>query len=222
MNDLSEVQAKILELSKTNDLRLMSLREIGRMIGVEHPQVVKYHLMRLVKVDLISWKPLEDVNHKLSDFIRKTHSIKVNLVSVPIVGSANAGPATIFAEEANEGCLSLSERLLERTKNIFAVRVVGNSMNMSSTKGGSLDNGDYAIVDYQDQIPKKGDYVLSIINGMANIKKFNLDDNENVVLLSESEQQNNYPPIYIHKEAFGENGYMINGKVIQVIKKPNL
>ncbi len=62
---------------------------------------------------------------------------------------------------------------------------------------------------------RNGDIVLSIIDGMANIKRFFLDKaNNQVVLVSDSTKE--FPPIYIHED----DDFMINGKVVQVIKKP--
>jgi predicted ArsR family transcriptional regulator len=42
-------QKKILELSKTEDLTKLSYREIGKKLGIEYPQVVKYHIEQLTK-----------------------------------------------------------------------------------------------------------------------------------------------------------------------------
>lgn len=49
---------------------------------------------------------------------------------------------------------------------------------------------------------------------LTQLKKFIEKDNQ-IILISESTKD--YPPIYIHKNDFAK--YMINGKVIQVIKK---
>ncbi len=55
---------------------------------------------------------------------------------------------------------------------------------------------------------------MSIIDGMANIKKFHRDKaNKQIALVSDSTQRS--PPIYIHED----DDFMINGKVVQVIKK---
>jgi hypothetical protein len=53
-----------------------------------------------------------------------------------------------------------------------------------------------------------------VIDGMANIKRFILDkENERIVLKSESTQD--FLPIFIHKN----DQYQISGRVIDVIKK---
>ena len=62
--------------------------------------------------------------------------------------------------------------------------------------------------------PRDGDYVVSIIDGMANIKKYRLDKaNERIVLLSESTKD--YAPIFIHRD----DDFRISGKVLDVVKK---
>jgi len=92
---------------------------------------------------------------------------------------------------------------------------VGPSMNMAKTPGGSIENGDYVIIDSVDRVPNNGDYVVSVIDGCANIKKF-LEEENRVVLISESSTPEKFPPIFIYE---GDE-FLINGKVVQVVKKP--
>mgnify|MGYP001615933644 FL=1 len=139
------------------------------------------------------------------------------LISVPILGSANCGPATIYAEQNIEGYLKISGKLLSRKKNIFAIKASGYSMNKANINGERIEDGDYVIVDPKYQNFKNGDYVLSAIDGVANIKRyFNDKENKRIILLSESSAS--FSPIFIHYDDL--DGYLINGKVIQVIKKP--
>lgn len=42
-------QVKILELAKEQPLKKMTLRQIGALIGVNHPQIVDHHLRMLIK-----------------------------------------------------------------------------------------------------------------------------------------------------------------------------
>ena len=70
----------------------------------------------------------------------------------------------------------------------------------------------------EDRNVKTGDYILSIISGLANIKRFTEDKiHRQVVLQSESSQF--FPPIHIHEDDMDE--YLVNGKVVEVIKQPN-
>jgi len=63
--------------------------------------------------------------------------------------------------------------------------------------------------------PENGEYVLSVIDGLANIKKFYLDqEHQQVMLVSESTKD--YPPIIIGENEIGQ--YVLSGKVVEVIK----
>lgn len=205
------VQEKILKLLEEKNIDGLTLREIGDLIDEKFPQKIKHHLDQLEKKGFIV------SDKKTKSIHKKSHSLKSNssILSVPIVGSANCGPATIFANENIEGYIKISKNLLKKCKNIFAIRAQGLSMNKSTINGKSIEDGDYLIIDSSDTSPSSGDIVLSIIDDMANIKKYVWDEENNqIVLVSESTKD--IPPIYIHED----DSFMINGKVIQVIKKP--
>ena len=50
---IHEIQTKILEVAKVNDLNKLGYRKIGKLIGVDHPQKVKHHIMQLQKKGLL-------------------------------------------------------------------------------------------------------------------------------------------------------------------------
>jgi len=205
------IQEKILNLVESKNLSGLTLREIGELIGEKFPQKIKHHLDQLKKKGFLV---IDTKNKKIAKKIH-TSSIQSNMLSVPIVGSASCGPATIFANENIEGYIKISRSLLKKCKNIFAIRAQGLSMNKSIVNGNNIEDGDYLIIDSSDTSPSTGDVVLSIIDEMANIKKYVWDEENNqIVLVSESTKD--IPPIYIHED----DSFMINGKVIQVIKKP--
>lgn len=90
-------------------------------------------------------------------------------------------------------------------------------MNQANIDGNCIENGDYVLIDPNDKDFKDGDYVLSIINGMANIKKFLKDDlNRQIILISQSTED--HPPIYIHEDDMSY--FMTSGKVVAVLKNP--
>jgi len=139
------------------------------------------------------------------------------LLSIPILGAANAGPANRLAEAHVEGYLRISSTFLASPskRKLFALKVDGPSMNRAEVDGKRIENGDYVIIDSEARNPRDGDVVLSIIDGMANIKRYHRDKtNKQVVLVSDSTHR--FPPIYLHED----DEFMINGKVVQVIKKP--
>lgn len=210
---MNPIQQKIFELSQKQDLKKMGLRQIGRLIGVEHPQTIKYHLKKL---GLIDGNKKEKPSSKKIVF----PSVKSKLISIPILGFANCGPATMFADSIMEGNLTISQKLLpvDNFNGLFAIRAVGCSMNQASIEGKSIDDGDYVIVDGEDRNVQTGDYVLSVIGGLANIKKYIEDKNQrHIALVSESKQF--FPPIYLHEEDMSD--YLVSGKVVTVVKATN-
>lgn len=209
---MHRLQQAILELASSKNVERMTLREIGENIGETHPQKIKHHLNQLrVKGFLVSGDKPRLL--KTSKTTGKRHG---QMISIPILGAANCGDPRELAVENLEGYLTVSPRMVPKRRKLFAVRAVGNSMNKADVKGKTIEDGDYVIVDPEDRNPKDGDYVLSVISGSANIKKFRKDkENKQIVLISETSQE--LPPIYIHLKDFSE--YMVNGKVIRVIKK---
>lgn len=209
---MHKLQQKILELSRSENISLLSLRQIGERIGDPQPQKVKHHLDQLFK----------------KGFLKKTDA-GINIVeagfsgifySIPVMGSANCGQAVTFADESIESYLTLSKGMLSSKfkQNItFAVKAIGNSMNRASVAGKNIEEGDYVIIDSSERDLNyyNNKYVLSIINGMANIKKFVIDKaNHGIALISESSES--YPPIYIHQDDL--DTYRVNGVITDVIK----
>lgn len=206
-------QKKILKIIEKKDISKMTLRELGELINEDHPQKVKHHLNQLIRKGFVRVDKKQRIIGKIErGLIRGT-----SFVNVPILGSSSCGEPRTFAEENFEGYLKISKKLLKKIQGIFALKADGSSMNKSNIDGKTLEDGDFAIIDSENKSPQNGDYVLSIIDGCSNIKRFFQDTkNKQIILLSESSL--NLPPIYIHPEDFLD--YMVGGKVIQVIKKP--
>ena len=139
----------------------------------------------------------------------------IDSVSVPILGRANCGEAMLVAEESAEGYLKVQRRMLTRRDGIFALRASGNSMNRAKINGKTIDDGDFVLIDSEYGDPKNGDYVLSIIDGCANLKKFHRDPKSGDIMLVSESNDPNHKPIYVSSE----DDFMINGKIIAVIKK---
>ncbi|MFA6407667.1 MAG: S24 family peptidase [Candidatus Paceibacterota bacterium] len=216
---MHEIQEQLLKLAGEKNLGQYTLREIGAFIGETSPQKVKHHMTELQKKGLLKVDKAKRVIKKAKQEWEKSFSGEGMLLSIPILGAVNAGPAQIFADTNIEGFLKVSSALLNpvprNTQTFLALKVVGPSMNRAEINKKRIEDGDYVIVDIADRNVKDGDIVLSIIDGMANIKRFRHDKgNGHVVLMSESTKD--FPPIFIHES----DNFMINGKVIQVIKKP--
>ena len=212
---MHKTQEKLLKLIETKNLGELTLREIGALIGEEkYPQKVKHHLAQLEKKGFIK---IDQRNHK----IEKNTVGKIknsSFLSIPILGTANCGPATFYADGNTNGYLKISQKLLNSgKKEVFAIQADGISMNKTSIAGKNIEDGDYLIVDKSYNSPQNGDVVVSVIDDVANVKKYKWDnENDCVVLVSESTRD--FPPIFVHES----DGLHIMGKVVQVIKKPKV
>ncbi len=196
-----------------------SLEEIRKKFRFVSVSTAHYHLEKLQRAGYIkrelnqprsmTVQPLESIESPYSS------TVGLDSISLPIVGSANCGPADIFAEQNIEGYLKVSKSLLNRRDGLFVIRASGDSMNKADFFGKTIEDGDFVIIDSLSRDAKHGDYVLSIIDGCANLKKFIIDRNGQKLLVSESKSKKNYKPIFLHES----DDFMINGKIISVIKK---
>jgi len=136
-------------------------------------------------------------------------------ISIPVLGYANAGLATVLAEENLIGHLKVPNRSIGKKENIFALQIQGDSMNLAQVDNSNIEDGDFVLIDPTYRSPVNGDYVLSIIDGCANIKRFSRDPVTGNIILSSESSNSIHKPIFVSSSDI----YMINGKVIRVIKK---
>lgn len=216
---MHSTQEKILRLIEKTDILGLTLREIGKKVGEpDSPQKIKHHLKQLAKKGLLR----VDFEKKVYTKIKSGLVEKSNLISLPIMGTANCGEAVFFADDYLEGHLVISKRLLEeklikKIKDLFVIKAIGVSMNKAKINDNNIEEGDYVLINKQEKKPSNGAYILSVIDGMANIKKFFHDrKNHQFILMSESSEE--FPPIFIHEKDFSD--YLIAGKVVKVFKKP--
>lgn len=135
-------------------------------------------------------------------------------MNVPVFGMANAGAATMFADQYVEGYLRVSRRLV-KDRNVFAVQVSGTSMNKAKVNGKYIQNGDFILVDAETKEYRNGDRVLVVIDGLATVKTYRTVDGKTIALIPESTDT-------IHKPIFltPEDNFVVNGIVIDVLKMP--
>ncbi len=215
---MHSIQQKLLTLIEKSSLSGLTLREIGAKVGEpESPQKIKHHLDQLAAKGFIV---IDKNNNTIEKMVHQNS--KGNVISLPIMGSANCVEATFFADGHVEGYLQVTKKILgdlsNRVKDLFVLQAVGQSMNRADVEGDGIENGDYVIVDKKLVSPQDGQYVVSIINGVANIKKIFIDKKKSqIVLLSESSQ--NIPPIYIHQDDV--DAYLIAGQVVKIMKQPD-
>ena len=193
----------------------LSYPQLGKEIKEPVRQKVWYYVVQLQK------KGLARIDPSTKLVYRAQADSKDPIVAIPLYGAASCGKADAFTEDRAVGHLRLSKRLLDRgignsLKRLVAVEAMGDSMNRAKIGKDKLpiNSGDYVLVDTGDTELDYGSpkYVASIIAGMANIKKAILQQHR-IELLSES--SSHHHPILIHEE----DGYMIAGRVVQVIPK---
>ncbi len=208
---LHPTQAKLLSLAEKINIKRDGLRQIARLVGEAHPYNVSYHLGQLNKRGFI------EINKKTGE-IRKIKTSKKeergDFVVIPILGGANCGDATSIAEEKLEGYLKVSKSIIKVSDNLIAIRAIGNSMNKAKIglNNSNIEDGDIVITDCNRK-DYDNNYILAIIDGCANFKKFKRNSDNTISLLSESTE--NHPEILIHES----DDFMINGVVKQIIKK---
>lgn len=212
---MHRIQKQLLDLIATHkDFGSYSLRKMAEMIGAEgRPQIVKYHLKQLEKDNLIQVNLEEGVIKIIKR--GKTKASVSPIYSLPIVGSANCGPANIFAETNIEKYLKISSSLLPRNKkSLYALIADGDSMNKAEVEEGKvIESGDFILVDKDLQNYKNGDIVVAVIDGMATIKRFREDKVHKRIIL-EADSTEKYMPIIINE---GDD-FLLSGKVVGIIK----
>ena len=218
------IQEKLLALSKTENLAKLSLRNMAERIGLrdESPQKIKHHLQQLQKRGFIGIdraRQTMTTAESKPGWAKGLLDVKSRLFSIPVIGTANCGPATIFAEQNFQGFLRVSSRLINRSKptGLYAIKADGASMNRAEVNGKRIDDGDYIIVNKDDTDVKTGDVVLAIVDSKATVKRF-IDDRANGQIVLAADSSYDYEPIYLH----ADDNFTINGKVIGVIKRPRV
>jgi SOS-response transcriptional repressor LexA len=219
---MHKIQQKLLALSKKKNLAKMSLREMASDIEMpkESPQKIKHHLEQIVKKGFIT------IDRDNGEMNRVEAGVNPGLLetttpvfSIPIIGTANCGPANLYAEENFQGYLRVSNKLVGKSKptGLYAIKADGQSMNRAEVSGKKIEDGDFVIIDSTKKNPVTNDIVLAIIENRATIKRFIRDKaNDQIVLMADSSF--NYDPIYLHES----DQFSISGKAISIIKKPKI
>jgi repressor LexA len=194
-----------------------SLDEVRKHFGLASASTAHYYLSKLEEEGYIKREANQPRGTALQAFdfsMSLSGGISgFEFISIPLVGAANCGPAELLAEENIEAYIRVDKKTLPRKSGIFALRASGNSMNRAKIKGKNIEDGDIVLIDSEDRVAQNGDYVLSIIDGKANLKKLKVEKGQ-VMLVSESTE--NFKPILI----ISGDDWLINGKIITVIKKP--
>lgn len=136
-----------------------------------------------------------------------------SFLDVPVFGMANAGAATMFADQYIEGYLKVSKKIVRNARSVYAIQVSGTSMNKARVNGKTIQNGDFILVDSSWKHYDNGDKVLVAIDGLATVKTYRTVNGRDIVLLPESTDKK-HKPIFLTED----DDFVINGKVIDVLK----
>lgn len=219
---MDNIRERLKNFLTSNDLRGAGVRRVGTLMasGDEkiHPETVKYHWNKLFEAGEVSYLYDGSIRKSKTSELGSKLPSGNQLVSIPVFGAADCGPATKVAAKDDLGSITVSTSLLDTKKydTLYALIADGESMNATSIKGTPINSGDYVIVDGSRIAPKNGDCVVAIVDGLANIKRF-YKEQDRIVLASESTEKY-YDPIFIPFE--DQSDSLIGGTVIQVVEKP--
>ena len=189
-----------------------SLTELQEGLGISTKRGVVNHLIALEKKGYIfrtgEARGIRMVNNNDDDNVIYNY-----LVGVPILGYANAGTPLVNAEEENLGVLKIDKNLIGRKKDLFALIVKGDSMDLAEIDGRNISEGSYIVVQ-KDVSMEDGDVVVAVIENSATVKRLKRKK-DMVVLYPQSSNPLNQP-IYLDRETEG----ILNGKVIKVLENP--
>lgn len=177
-------------------------------LDIKSPRSVFIYLNSLEEKGLIT-RPSR------TEGIKLTHDSDASFIDVPVLGMANAGSPTLIAEQNVEGYIKLSKRL-SSSKKLFAIRISGDSMNLSTINGKHINDGDYILVDQGQSNFKNGDKVLVVIDSLATVKTYRQVEPGVIGLFPES-SNTIHQPIYLTPD----DDFIINGKVIDVLRSNN-
>ena len=193
MAKLNQMAEEILEYIRqaVNEGPPPSVREICQALHIKSTSTVHRYLKLLEQEGYID---------RISGINR---NIKVNgqHTGVPILGAVTAG-IPILAEEQIQGYVELPASLQgSQTKNLFALRVIGDSMI-----GAGILEGDMIIVDKEAYV-KNSDIVVALIEDEATVKRF-FQEKDHVRLQPENDR---YDPILVTEVS-------VLGKVVTLVR----
>ena len=174
-----------------------TLREIGFHFGIKSTNGVNDHLKALEKKghlkreDLKSraMRPVQESS--VSNVIPLHRPPGEDTLDVPIVGRVAAGQP-ILATEHVEDTVRVDRFFLGRHRQVFGLRVVGESM----IEDGIFD-GDYVFVK-KTPSANRGDIVVAMIEGEATVKRYYPEGDR----VRFQPANSNMEPIIVHRQEF--------------------
>lgn len=212
MYPVHKLQAEILKIIEQKDISGLSLRALGRMIGTEHPQIVKYHLGCLQKKGLLKYNEAGKFKKNLGGNIEK------DVANIPLIKDL-VYDEDLFSLSNISGVFKVAVGLLNaevvnNIEKVVCIKAQNNIMNRADVFGKNIEEGDYVLVKLDTEKPNNGELILSATQGFAAVRRYVKDDLGQIVLLAESSID--YPPIYLDEKT----EHIVFGRVLQVVKRP--
>ncbi|NUN15913.1 MAG: repressor LexA [Myxococcales bacterium] len=176
-----------------------TIREIGMFMGIRSTNGVNDHLKALEKKGVLTREELKSRALRPTDLENK-------YVEVAIVGKIAAG-LPILAQENVEDTVRVDRFFLGNNTQVFALRVVGESMI-----GDGIYDGDYIFVRKQMRA-EHGQIVVALIDEEATVKRY-YPEADRVRFQPSNPTMD---PIYVHKRDFRETSIL--GVVVGVYRK---
>ena len=202
MEELTDKQQKLLEfiISEIREKALPpSISEMAKYAKVSSKNAVAKLLKQLEEKGYIA---ITGKARGIQVLETLGQSIQKGLIRAPILGSIQAGLPTL-AEENIEEWVNLPQTLVKSRRDVFLLRVRGDSM-----KNAGIFEGDLVIVKPTKDV-KNNDIVVALLHDEATVKRFIRIQNR-VYLKPEND---NYKNIYPQEE------WTVQGKVVGVIRQ---
>lgn len=139
-----------------------SVREICEAVSLKSTSTVHGYLKKLESKGLIRRDPTKP---RALEILGLNNEEKREILNIPIIGKVTAG-LPILATENIEDTFSLPLEFVKHDKELFILKVIGDSMVEAG-----IQNGDLAIIE-KTSIAINGDIVVALIDNEATIKRF--------------------------------------------------
>lgn len=170
-----------------------TLREIGERLGIRSTNGVNDHLVALTKKGYLQRQDLKSraLRVMTAETSEPPPERSGDVVEVPLLGRVAAGQP-ILAHEQHEDRLHVDRLLIGNHREIFALRIQGDSMIEAG-----ISDGDFVFVRKQ-ATANTGDIVVAMIGDEATVKYF-YPEPDRIVLKPANSRLS---PIYVRRDEF--------------------
>jgi len=181
-----------------------TLREIGGEFKIKSTNGVHCLVQAIRKKGFLQLSPRVSRGIQITAPVTEAEASDPG-IAIPILGRVAAG-GPILAVENIEGTVVVDASFCKRSRDVFALRVQGDSM-----VNAGIYHGDLVFV-RQNALVSRGDIVVAVIGSDATVKRY-FPENGRVRLEPENDS---YGPVIVDEQS---GDFRIAGKVIGVLRK---